>query len=107
MEAKQKAIENVYGKYFERISPYIDSDGWFSLDWEDNEMENIKKQFIQDITNCDKETSDGIDEVFEKTTNCYAKGYLYCKYEEYSSNTDDYEDIVEGLIECTEYDIWI
>jgi len=47
-----------------------------------------------------------IDQAFDELPNCYAKGYLSCKYSSITDATDDEIQIAEELLIIADYDIW-
>jgi len=64
-----------------------------------------KRHFIKAIRAA--ENSDEIQDAIDSLPNCYAKGYIYAKYEEFTENNDDYEEAIEEIVEWANYEIWI
>lgn len=64
---------------------------------------SVKKDFISKLQESDVDYS----KVLDSLPNCYAKGYLTAKLNILLDSTDDKEEIIENLLECSEYNIWL
>lgn len=67
-------------------------------------MNAIKDNFIKAIQSA--HNIEDIDNTIADLPNCFAKGYIVARLEILTNNTDDYECVVEEIIEWANYEIW-
>lgn len=64
---------------------------------------SIKDKFILKL----QEKGADYNSILNDLPNCYAKGYLTSKLNDLLDSTDDREEIIESLLEWTDYNIWL